>query len=384
MADPISSEQLDEIGRRLTELSGRMDWLVSFGSQIGTWVAAVGTLVGLLIAVASLLGISGAFFSRRALKKSQSDFEDLNARATKLAQDIERLSNDLKLGQQCALESVDKKVAVYRHLLAGELCYRNSDFNGGVEHFKRCLNLDQDHWEANYYLARCLTYQNNILHAEEILQKLLTQKPDEPLILRSLALAKRFLDKDEALKLLNLADQKATQPPLEKVGLQPWLKTEIEKVWLKSKIENDKGLIYRDMGKYEESRNRHNAALSYKPLDCISLYFLGIAEIRCGREEEGKSHINQAATSAYYLVRTQEIKEIWEKIIVWSSLVVNNEPETAKDTWRKLSTGIKSPYTKETIEAHVSCICVGLRLHRSDFVDEDKKHPSSEAKRISN
>jgi hypothetical protein len=133
---------------------------------------------------------------------------------------------------------------------------------------------------------------------------------------------------------------------------------------LKAKIENEIGLIYRDLEDYQAARRHHSNALRLAEHDTITTYFLGVIEILCGNKLEGLRQIKVSAQQAIYEVETQQLKEIWERVIAWSALVAEGKHRAAKALWPTVGPTVKSRYLRETINAHVTCICKGLSVGR--------------------
>lgn len=337
--------------QRIAEVQNRLDHFIALFSAIGTW-AGFG-LATITLITGSFIGLAGYFGWRevRSARKAYRSLGELTARnkaaaeilETRIKQDESRITSELAIVQGRLVEyeenlrkRVDDRIRVVRDLIAGELCYRNSDFEGALKHFSDANSKDPTDREVSYYLGRTLTYRNEVQKAVEVFENLLNESDPRPL--RGLALALRFHNPRRALEYLDQAVKLAASDRT-----------------LYSKLENERGLIFRDLEEYEHALACHRAALSHVRYDTVSTYFVGIAELLCHRDSNGRQSIERAAANAMADRSAGEIKPIWAAVIAWSAAFVR-ENSLASVEWDAVRQFLSTPYISETVMAHVRAL----------------------------
>lgn len=334
-------------------LSDRLDYFVSLFSSVASWVAIGSAILGIFIAVVFSVA---TFFGWSELRRVRASYRSLDRLFEKNQEITENLQNLIIRNEESIslrLQEIEKELEQFKHNLtdkidirirfiqeaiSGELCYRVSDYPGALRHYKAAMEIDGEDSDVRYNLARTLTYINDIPGAIRLFEDLIQSDPENVNPRRGYALAIRFTKPRQALDLLDGA--------LEIPGISSVMA---------SKLENEKGLIYRDLREFDQCLASHRLAIARNPKDTVTRYFLGIAELSCGLVKEGHRHIDLAAASVKDEIATHDLKPLWGDVIEWSALFLSDQPE-ADAKWDTVQRHLTTKYVSETVLAHVSCI----------------------------
>jgi tetratricopeptide (TPR) repeat protein len=346
---PSSQVLIDRVG----ELQNRVDHFIARFSSVGAWVAVGLTVLGLLIT--AFIGVGGfvGFTEFRRARRAYKDLDGLVAANKILVEQLDQRARDNELLLTAKLHELEVKIEAYqagvntkieerlrfvRELVAGELCYRNSDFDGALQHFRNAHFQDPHERDASYYFARTLTYKNNIRPALQVFENLIQSDKSDVRPLRGMALALRFTDPERAIALLATA--------IELVGSD---------ARLCNKLENERGLLHRDQKRYQQALACHQVASTYIRNDTITLYFISVSELLC-QEKDGFNTLRRAAANVAADLAAQEIKPIWAAVILWSLAFVEDNIPVADTQWGVLTSLLTNRYVTDTVMAHARAL----------------------------
>lgn len=339
-APTVSRQEVEELARRIGELDATTTMYLT---GLGVGVAIVGIMITILGTLASVAGIAG-WRSARRLTVQLRDQTDVHARkvadfSTEMEQRFALLQQDLSRERSDRQAEFEQAVRFTREVVGGEICYRTSDFNGAVDHYRSAAKLRPDDSEINYYLARALTYVGSPAEAIAILRNEVNQDPTNARAIRGLALALRFDAADEALEKLDEAARL--------VGANNQLA---------GKIENERGLVFRDRGEHERALKCHQSARRLHPYDPITDYFIGIAHLLLGNQGDGFAAMKAAAGIAPYELSNQRIKPLWSNLIVWSERYALGHGEASDPEWVEVKRLLVTEYLRQTVYSHLRCL----------------------------
>jgi tetratricopeptide (TPR) repeat protein len=155
----------------------------------GVEAAFVSILVAIFVGLVTFVGISGFRQFSRAKNELNQSIQRLEQESARNKHQVDLLASQLREANETAIKNIESRVSFYRYFLLGELCYNSSDFGGALTYFRKAAAFNHSASEVQYFIARCLTYRNEIEEAVGLLEELRKSDYDSPSVLRALALA---------------------------------------------------------------------------------------------------------------------------------------------------------------------------------------------------
>ncbi|WP_330176584.1 tetratricopeptide repeat protein [Streptomyces sp. NBC_01498] len=250
--------------------------------------------LGIVTVVTLIIGVV-AFFGVREVK-------DLRRLSGRIRQDLEesektRMALERRL---VSFESDFESVVLAAHLFhEGENAYRTADYDQSISYHEQALTLQPENSKIHVRLARALINKGLNSRAERSLRIALRKDEENADAWRALATVKRYVDVDEAVRLMEKA--------LEYDGssVDNW---------------NYLGLLLRDAGQFEESLNSHEQASRLSPRNGITCFYRALIMLRLGRVDSANHEFYQAHLHSEESQRANGIKPIWAMTIQWSYL----------------------------------------------------------------
>jgi tetratricopeptide (TPR) repeat protein len=333
---PPNAEKMNELANQTESLQNQIDQLSALVNNSFQSSAVLLTILGIIITIGiASLAIVGYITdrNRKAADSLRGDVESVNQ--SRLDLEIEDRLQSYENGLR---QEVIALSGLMRELVAGELCYDRSDYEGALEHYSKVWAADHGNEEAGYYIGRSLTNLNRVDDAERIFKTLLDDNPNNFRAQRGLALALRFNDRDRAR---NIA--------LSAIGMRDI------SVDILHDLQNEYALLLRDNGQYPDCLMHHEAAYRLKR-DTVTEYFIGLSEMLCG-QDRGKRRIIAACEHATIDLADRTIRPLWHAVIQWSAAVLLGKEEDAQDELKRIENHIdESKYMRLTVGSHLSVV----------------------------
>jgi tetratricopeptide (TPR) repeat protein len=332
--------------QKFVEMQGQIDGLVSY---VGSYASAASVLITILsVIIAVALGLSAYFGfavtrNNRLARALRTSINDLDQKRQELeaaySSRIDELEARIGSYHEGLMSEVVARSGLMRELVAGELCYRRSDYRAALEHFSRVNELEPSNTEAAYYLGRTLTNLDKLDEAVAVFERLLGFQPNDARTMRGLALALRFSNADRALEVANSALALTSVP-----------------AGVRHDLHNELALLLRDSGKHEDALRHHLSALVVRPGDTATEYFIGVAELLCGRTERGKRRLIIARERAKIELEDRTLRPLWATVIAWSAAFLQDDTLEANQQLDSLRSSLDSKYLAQTVQTHFSAL----------------------------
>lgn len=258
--------------------------------------------------------------------------------APKVAMSLEARVDLLEARLKELEDDFARRLRYTRSYLAGELARDRLELKLAVRHLKSALAEYPGNKDCLIALGRTYTYMDEIPQASEIFSQLLEIYPDDPAVLRASALNCRFSTPNEAVDLLDKAFE------------------HVQDSFLRVRILNEKGLLFRDLGRFNEALQCHLQARESGTDEPFAEYFLGICYWVLEREAEARKCLSSSQRMAGISAEIGAIKQIWAQVIRWSCEYVTEAYDAAARTYSQIETALVTPYMRNTILSHVECV----------------------------
>ncbi|MBK8631742.1 MAG: tetratricopeptide repeat protein [Sphingomonadales bacterium] len=311
----LEAKALAAVVDRIDGIQAQVDRMAAYIGSYATAASVLITILAVIITVA--LGLSAYFgfaVTRnnrlgRALRTSIDELDRKRQELEAIYDDrIAQLETQIGNYHDGLMSEVVARSGLMRELVAGELSYRRSDYHAALDHFGRVHELEPSNAEATYYLGRTLTNLDKLDEAITVFERLLATEPGDVRAMRGLALALRFRNADRARDVASAALALASIP-----------------ADVRHDLHNEFALLLRDYGEHEKALLQHQAALVVRPGDTATEYFIGVAELLCGRLERGKARLKIARERARIELEDRALRPLWAAVIAWSAAFVQED-----------------------------------------------------------
>jgi tetratricopeptide (TPR) repeat protein len=331
---------------RLQMMQGELDrmfaYLQTYANAASALLAVLAILIGIALVVASYFMFSANRNSRvaRALRDEVAEMGHRRTELQRIFEDkVAQLETRLTSYENELRQEIVARSGMMRDLVAGELCYRQSDYGGAVEHYGSVREREPTNEEASYYLGRALTNLNRIDDAVRLLEEQINANPNNARAQRGLALALRFRNPRRAREVAHAALRMPSVPS-----------------GVAHDLHNEYALLLRDNGQFEEGLEQHMAALALKPADTVTEYFVAVAEMLCNRIPRGRSRFLSVRERARIELEDRKIRPLWAGVILWSAAFASGEEEDAAAELIRIKGHLDSSYLEQTVAAHMQIV----------------------------
>ncbi len=345
MLDP-AGDKLAAATQHIDAMQAQVDRLAAYIGSYATAASVLITILALIITIALAVSTYFAFAvsrNNRLAKALTSSIDDLDNKRRELEVAfnirIEQLEKRIGSYHQGLMGEVIARSGLMRELIAGELCYRRSDYIGALDHFSRVHGIEPENVDAAYFLGRTLTNLNKLDDAISVYDELLLSDPQNVKASRGLALALRFKDPKRARRVALSALAHSNIPPE-----------------IAHDINNEYALILRDSDEYQAALRHHVTALSFKPGDTATEYFIGIAEMLCQRTDRGRSRLMSARERARIELDDRTLRPLWAAVIGWSAAFVEGDDKMAGEQIQSIKSNLDSTYLAFTVQSHLDAL----------------------------
>ncbi|WP_406406165.1 tetratricopeptide repeat protein [Streptomyces sp. NBC_01643] len=250
--------------------------------------------LGIVAVVTLLIGVVAAFGIR--------EVKDVRRLTAQVRQELEQ-SESTRAALERRLSDFEadfESIVLAAHLFhEGENAYRAADYDRSISYYEQALTLQPENSKIHIRLARALINKGLNSRAERSLRAALRKDEENSDAWRALSTVKRYVDIDEAIRLM----EKALE--FDGTSVDNW---------------NYLGLLLRDAERFEESLNAHEQASRLSPTDGITCFYKALITLRIGQVDSANHEFYQAQLHAEAARRVNRIKPIWAHVIRWSYL----------------------------------------------------------------
>lgn len=348
-------------------INQKVDFFANILSTIGTWagagLASLAVILTIAFAIAAFFGFAESKRIRHVTDKLAQDLSNVaktrdeltaekDAMNSNIASALNQIRTDLERFKSDLSNDVSRKLSIARLIVSGEIYYNLGDFDGANDSYLEASQKDPENNEILYYLGRTYTYLNKIALAETHFRTLIGRAPGDPNWFRGLSLAMRFQRPQEALDHLDTA-----------IGLA------VNDKNLLIKLYNEKALVYRDLGEYQNCLDFHLRAESLDRKNTLTIYFIGIAKLLIGNWADGANYLERAAANTDSDLEAKEIKPIWANVIKASQCSLHAGPSFEKFRAEANKWETKKDYLALTIRSHFSCLQIVHQRNQTSVSD---------------
>lgn len=318
-------------------LTERIDFImVAIGAVSGTFAL----LVALFSILATTFGIWVYNRVKNALKESEKQQEQIRGEF-----------DSIRAQHKTTLEDLARVKSSIRDFVRADAYYTKSEYGDALKLYEKANKQNPDD-ESKYRIARCLTYLGNQPKAIKLLTELKAKDSKNPLYYRGTGFAARFDNAQMAMQEM-------------KTALRLCQDNDAYSEY-KSKLRNDVGLLYRDIGDYDQCLTWHSEALKLDANDAVTLYFLAIAKGLTGDAEQFRDVLQMAAKNSDNVAMR---RELWADIIIWSNEVTKGQVNQAKQVWTRIKNDITCEYMEKTVRSNLDLVSKVLGVSLDPYQD---------------